>query len=102
MTTIRDRARSGLLGCVIAAISLLAIGLVVLLVVAAVPDRDGLLLSVTAACILGLLVQFAVEEMLRAQVAEAASVVIGAPLVEESFKGFALLAVLIFPRNEID
>jgi protease PrsW len=142
MTAIRDRARSGLLGCFIAAISLLAIGLVVLLVVAAVPDRVGLLLSVTAACIpaliyativlrldryeveplravlacfawgavgailfslaTGLLFQFAVEEMLGAQFAEAASVVIGAPLVEESFKGIALLAVLIFARDEID
>jgi protease PrsW len=142
MTAIRDRVRIGLLGCVIAAVSLAAIGLVVLLVIAAVPDRLGLLLSVTAASIpaliyativlrldryeveplravlacfawgavgavlfslaTGLLFQFAVEEMLGAQVAEAASVVIGAPLVEESFKGIAVVAVLIFARDEID
>src|SRR5215212_3182658 len=51
MTWIRDRVRMGLRGCVLAAISLLAIGLVVLLVIAAVPDRVGLLLSVTAASI---------------------------------------------------
>ena len=142
MTAIRDRVRIGLLGCVIAVVSLAAIGLVVLLVIAAVPDRLGLLLSVTAASIpaliyativlrldryeveplravlacfawgavgavlfslaTGLLFQFAVEEMLGAQVAEAASVVIGAPLVEESFKGIAVVAVLIFARDEID
>src|SRR5215210_8601277 len=51
MSTIRDRARVGLIGCVIAAVSLLAIGLVVLIVAAAVPDRLALLLSVTAASI---------------------------------------------------
>jgi protease PrsW len=50
----------------------------------------------------GLLFQLAVEEALGAEVAEAASVVIGAPLVEESFKGIAVLAVLIFARDEID
>src|SRR5918998_1783022 len=142
MTAIRDRVRIGLPGCVIAAVSLLAIGLVVLLVVAAVPDRVGLLLSVTAATIpaliyaaivlrldryeieplravlacftwgavgailfsvaTGLLFQFAVEEALGTEVAAAASVVIGAPLVEESFKGIAVLAVLVFARDEID
>ena len=142
MTAIRDRVRFGLLGCVVAAVSLVAIGLVVLLVVAAVPDRFGLLLSVTAACIpalvyaaivlrldryeieplravlacftwgavgailfsvaTGLLFQFAVEETLGVEVAAAASVVIGAPLVEESFKGIAVLAVLVFARDEID
>src|SRR5215210_2765552 len=142
MSTIRDRARVGLIGCVIAAVSLAAIGLVVLLVIAAVPDRLGLLLSVTAASIpaliyativlrldryeveplravlacfawgavgavlfslvTGLLFQFAVEEALGAQAAEAASVVIGAPLAEESFKGIAVLAVLIFARDELD
>jgi protease PrsW len=127
---------------VLAAVSLLAIGLVVLLVVAAVPDRVGLLLSVTAATIpaliyativlrldryeveplravlacftwgavgailfslaTSLLFQFAVEEALGTEIAAAASVVIGAPLVEESFKGIAVLAVLIFARDEID
>jgi RsiW-degrading membrane proteinase PrsW (M82 family) len=142
MTAIRDRVRLRLLGCILAAVSLVAIGLVVLLVVAAVPDRVGLLLSVTAASIpaliyativlrldryeieplrallacftwgavgailfsvaTGLLFQFAVEEALGAEAAEVASVVIGAPLVEESFKGLAVLAVLIFARDEID
>src|SRR5215212_1324606 len=142
MTAIRDRVRIGLLGCVIAVVSLAAIGLVVLLVIAAVPDRVGLLLSVTAASIpaliyativlrldrceieplravlacfawgavgavlfsvaTGLLFQFAVEEVLGAEVAQAASVVFGAPLVEESFKGIAVLAVLLLARDEID
>ena len=142
MTAIRDRLHIGLLGCVVAAVSLVAIGLVVLLVIAAVPDRIGLLLSVTAASIpaliyatlvlrldryeveplravlacftwgavgailfsvaAGLLFQFALEEAVGAEVAEAASVVIGAPVVEESFKGIAVLAVLIFARDEID
>jgi RsiW-degrading membrane proteinase PrsW (M82 family) len=142
MIAIRDRVRTGLLGCLIAAVSLVAIGLVVVLVIAAVPDRVGLLLSVTAASIpaliyativlrldryeveplravlacfawgavgavlfslaTGLLFQIAAEEMLGAQAAEAASVVIGAPLVEESFKGIAVLAVLFFARDEID
>ncbi|HET9703673.1 MAG TPA: PrsW family intramembrane metalloprotease [Vicinamibacterales bacterium] len=113
-----------------------------LLVIAAVPDRIGLLLSVTAASIpaliyatlvlrldryeveplravlacftwgavgailfsvaAGLLFQFALEEALGAEAAAVASVVIGAPLVEESFKGIAVLAVLIFARDEID
>jgi RsiW-degrading membrane proteinase PrsW (M82 family) len=142
MTAIRDHVRLGLLGCVIASVSLVAIGLVVVLVIAAVPDRVGLLLSVTAASIpaliyativlrldryeveplravlacfawgavgavlfslaTGLLFQIAAEEMLGARAAEAASVIIGAPLVEESFKGIAMLAVLIFARDEID
>src|ERR671916_2789851 len=138
MTAVRDRLRIGLLGCVVAAVSLVAIGLVALLVIAAVPDRVGLLLSVTAASIpaliyatlvlrldryeveplravlacftwgavgailfsvaAGLLFQFAVEEAIGAEAAEAASVVFGAPFVEESFKGIAVLAVLIFAR----
>src|SRR5215204_4007538 len=142
MTSLRNRVRTGLLGCAVAVISLVAIGLVVLIVVAAVPDRVGLLLSVTAASIpaliyativlrldryeieplravlacftwgavgailfsvaTGLLFQFAIEETLGAEVAEVASVVIGAPLVEESFKGIAVLAVLVFARDEID
>src|SRR5918995_5500704 len=51
MTAIRDRVRLGLLGCILVAVSLVAIGLVVLLVVAAVPDRAGLLMSVAAASI---------------------------------------------------
>ncbi|MCD6058176.1 MAG: Protease prsW family [Thermomicrobiales bacterium] len=142
MTPLRHRVGMGLLGCVLAAVSLVAIGLVVLLVVAAVPDRAGLLMSVAAASIpaliyaaivlrldryeieplravlacftwgavgailfsvaAGLLFQFAVEETLGAQAAEVSSVVIGAPLVEESFKGIAVLAVLIFARDEID
>jgi protease PrsW len=142
MTSLRNRVRTGLLGCAVAVISLVAIGLVVLIVVAAVPDRVGLLLSVTAASIpaliyativlrldryeteplravlacftwgavgailfslaTGLLFQFAIEETFGAQIAEVMSVVIGAPLVEESFKGIAVLAVLVFARDEID
>src|SRR4051812_18657359 len=142
MTAIRDRLRIGLLGCVIAAVSLAAIGLVVLLVIAAVPDRLGLILSVIAASVPalvyagivlrldryeteplravlacfawgavgailfsligGFLFQLAIEEALGADAAAAASVVIGAPLIEESFKGIAVLAVLVFARDEID
>ena len=49
MTALRVRAGVGLLGCVISAVSLVAIGLVVLLVVAAVPNRAWLLMSVVAA-----------------------------------------------------
>src|SRR5919107_821717 len=136
MTAVRDRFRMGLLGCVLTVVSVAAIGLVVLLVVAAVPDRVGLLMSVAAASIpaliyasivlrldryeieplravlacftsgavgavlfsvaAGLLFQFAVEEALGAEIAAAASVGIGAPLVEESFTGIAVLAVLFF------
>src|SRR5215216_5416803 len=142
MTSLRNRVRTGLLGCAVAVISLVAIGLVVLIVVAAVPDRVGLLLSVTAASIpaliyativlrldryeteplravlacfawgavgavlfsvaTGLLFQFAFEKALGAEVAELTSVVTGAPLVEELFKGIAVLAVLIFARDEMD
>ena len=142
MTGIRDRLRLSLLGCFVAAVSLVAIGLVVLLVVAAVPDRVGLMLSVIAASIpalvyaaivlrldryeiepvpavlacfawgavgailfsvaAGLLFQIAIEEALGADAAAVASVVIGAPLIEESFKGIAVLAVLVFALHEID
>jgi hypothetical protein len=49
MTALRARLQIGLLGCILAAVALVAIGLIVLLVVAAVPDRVGLMLSVTAA-----------------------------------------------------
>src|ERR687894_3318053 len=129
MAAFRGRVGIGLLGCVISVVSLAAIGLVVLIVVAAVPDRVGLLMSVAAASIpaliyativlrldryeieplravlacftwgavgailfsvaAGLLFQFAVEEAFGTQAAEVTSVVIGAPLVEESFKGIA-------------
>ena len=50
----------------------------------------------------GFLFQLAIEEALGADAAAAASVVIGAPLIEESFKGIAVLAVLVFARDEID
>src|SRR5918993_1622052 len=136
MTALRVRAGVGLLGCVISAVSLVAIGLVVLLVVAAVPDRAGLLMSVAAASVpaliyativlrldryeiepvravlacfiwgavgailfslaAGFLFQIAIEVAFGVEAAAAASVVIGAPLIEESFKGIAVLAVLVF------
>ena len=142
MSAIRARVRMGLLGCVLATVCLAAIGIVVVLVVAAVPDHVGLILSVIAvsvpalvyativlrldryeiepvgavlACFTwgavgailfslaaGLLFQIAIEEALGAEAAEVASVVIGAPLVEETFKGIAVLAVLVFARDEID
>ena len=50
MTALRVRLRIGLLGCILAAVALVAIGLIVLLVVA-VPDQVGLMLNVTAASI---------------------------------------------------
>ncbi len=142
MTAIRERVRLGLLGCLLAAVSLAAIGLVVLVVLAAVPDRVGLILSVIAASVpaliyaaivlrldryeiepvravlacfawgavgailfslaAGFLFQIAIEEAFGVEAAAAASVVIGAPLIEESFKGIAVVAVLVFARHEID
>jgi hypothetical protein len=50
LRALRARLRIGLLGCILAAVALVAIGLIVLLVVA-VPDRVGLMLNVTAASI---------------------------------------------------
>src|SRR5215212_5989254 len=128
MTSLRNRVRTGLLGCAVAVISLVAIGLVVLIVMAAsIPaliyativlrlDRYeteplravlacftwGAVGAILFSLATGLLFQFAVEEVLGAEVAQAASVVIGAPLVEESFKGIAVLAVLLIARDEID
>src|SRR5215212_10062384 len=128
MTSLRNRVRTGLLGCAVAVISLVAIGLVVLIVMAAsIPaliyativlrlDRYeteplravlacftwGAVGAILFSLVVGLLFQFAIEEALGAQIAEVTSVVIGAPLVEESFKGIAVLAVLVFARDEID
>jgi RsiW-degrading membrane proteinase PrsW (M82 family) len=142
MVGIRERIRISALGCVLAAVSIIAIALVALIVVASVPDRLGLLLSVTAASIpaliyalivlrldryevepiravlacftwgavgavlfsiaAGLLFQFAMVEAIGSENADIASVVIGAPLVEETFKGIAVLAVLVFARDEIE
>lgn len=142
MTGVRQRLRIGLLGCVLSGISLAAIAIVVLLVVASVPDRVGLVLSVTAASIPamfyagivlrldryeieppraivacfvwgavgaillsvagGLIFQVLIEGALGAETASLASIVVGAPLIEESFKGIAILAVLLIARDEID
>jgi RsiW-degrading membrane proteinase PrsW (M82 family) len=138
----RGRLRGGLIGCVLVALSLIAVASVVLLVVAAVPDRVGLALSVTAASIPalvyagivlrldryevepkrtvaacfawgavgaillsvvgGLLFQVAVAERYGADAADVLSIVVGAPVVEETFKGVAVLAVLVFARHELD
>lgn len=142
MTATRPRIRVGLVGCVLGAISLAALAFVVLIVVAAVPDPTGLLLSVAAASlpaifyagvvlrldryeiepmravvacfawgavgaillsIVGSLVlQGVLAGMLDADLASTISVIIGAPLIEESFKGIAVLAVLLLARGEFD
>ena len=47
----QGRVRVSVLGCVLVAVSLLATAVVALLVVASVPDRLGLLLSIVAASI---------------------------------------------------
>lgn len=49
-----------------------------------------------------ILFQDFVEQRLGAEAAGVASVVIGAPLIEESFKGIAVLAVLWIARDEFD
>jgi RsiW-degrading membrane proteinase PrsW (M82 family) len=137
-----QRLRVGLLGCVLGAISLTAIAIVVLLVVASVPDPTGLVLSTAAASIPaliyagvilrldryeieplrtvaacfawgaigaillsvigGFIVQGVLAERYGADLASLASTVIAAPLIEESCKGVAILAVLIVARDEID
>lgn len=142
MTGIRQRLRLSLGGCIIAALSLLAIAVVALLVIASVPDQTGLLLSVVAASlpalfyaglvlrldryeieplkavvacfawgavvailfsvIGGLFVQSVLEGSLGAEAASVLSIAVGAPLIEETFKGIALLGVLFVARDEID
>jgi RsiW-degrading membrane proteinase PrsW (M82 family) len=138
----RQRFRAGAIGCLLGGISLAAIAAVVLLVVASVPDRVGLALSIAAACIPALfyagvvlrldryeiepmrviaacfiwgavgaillsvigsiLFQGVMERSLGGETAAITAVVIGAPLIEETFKGIALLAVLVVARGEID
>src|SRR5215203_4163929 len=83
MTSLRNRVRTGLLGCAVAVISLVAISLVVLIVVAAVSDRVGLLLSVTAASIPALIYATIVLRLDR-------------------YETEPLRAVLAFARDEID
>jgi RsiW-degrading membrane proteinase PrsW (M82 family) len=142
MTSIRQRLRLGALSCFLAGVSLVALALVVLIVVAAVPDPVGLFLSVIAACIPalvyaaivlrldryeaepvrvivacfawgavgaillsvigGLLLQVALEDSLGPDASALTSTVIGAPLIEESFKGIAILALVRFARDEVD
>lgn len=50
----------------------------------------------------GLLFQGFVETRLGAEAAAVASVVIGAPIIEETFKGIAILGVLAIARDEFD
>ena len=142
MTDHGQRLRIGLLGCVLGAVSLAAVAVVVLLIVASVPDRTGLALSVIAASIPalfyaglvlrldryeieplravvacfvwgavgaillsvigGFIVQGVLTERYGTDLASLASTVIAAPLIEESFKGVAILAVLLVARDEID
>ena len=138
----RERFRVSVRGCVLAVVSLVALAIVALLVVASVPDRLGLLLSIIAASVPaliyaaivlrldryevepvravaacfawgavgavllslagGVLFQLGLEAVFDFQTAAVASVVLGAPLVEETAKGIAVLAVLVFARDEID
>jgi len=138
----RERFRVSILGCVLVAVSALAIGLVAWIVVASVPDRLGLLLSIVAAsvpalayaaiilrldryeiepvraivaCLAwgavgavllslagGLLFHLGAESLFGFPTATVASVVLGAPLVEETAKGIAVLGVLVLARHELD
>jgi RsiW-degrading membrane proteinase PrsW (M82 family) len=50
----------------------------------------------------GLFFQTVIAGSFGADVADVASIVIGAPLIEESFKGIAVLALLFVARDEID
>jgi RsiW-degrading membrane proteinase PrsW (M82 family) len=142
MTAFRQRFRIGLVGCILGAVSLGAIAIVVLLVVASVPDPIGLVLSVAAASVPalfyaglvlrldryeieptraiiacfawgaigaillsvigGLVVQAYLEGALGTDLASLASTAVAAPLIEETCKGIAVLAVLIVARDEID
>ena len=142
MSSVRQRLRIGAAGCALTVVSLVAIAVVALLVVASVPDRLGLALSVAAASVPALIyalivlrldryeieplravvacfawgavgaillsiagalvVQNALEGAIGSEAAEVISIVVGAPLIEETFKGIAVLAVLIFARDEID
>ena len=138
----RERVRVSVLGCVLVAVSLLATAIVALVVVASVPDRLGLLLSVVAAsvpavayaaiilrldryeieparallaCVAwgaigavllsligGYLFQIALVDTFGFELTALASVVLGAPLVEETAKGIAVLVFLILARHEFD
>ena len=138
----RERVRVSVLGCVLVAVSLLATAFVALVIVAAVPDRLGLLLSIVAASVPalvyaaiilrldryeiepvralaacfawgaigavllslvgGVLFQIGVEELFGYPAAAVASIVLGAPLVEETAKSIAVLGVLLFARHELD
>jgi protease PrsW len=137
-----SRVRIGLLGCFLTLISALAVVVVAIIVVAAVPDRVGLALSVTAASIPALVYAWLVlrldryevepvraivacfawgavgavlftliagalfERTLRGYLDEEAiwvtQVAIGAPVIEESFKGIAVLILLLVARHEVD
>jgi RsiW-degrading membrane proteinase PrsW (M82 family) len=132
----------GALGCVLGGASVIAVVLVVLIVVASIPDPLALALSFIAASIPalvyagivlrldryevepvrtiaacfawgaigavllsligGLIFEAALQESLGAEGAAVLSTVVGAPLIEESFKGIAVLVVLIFARSEFD
>jgi RsiW-degrading membrane proteinase PrsW (M82 family) len=136
------RGRVSVLGCFLLGVSLLATAMVALVIVASVPDRLGLLLSITAASVPalvyvaiilrldryeieparalaisvawgaigavllsligGYLFQIALVDTLGLELTALASVVLGAPLVEESAKGIAILGFLRFARDEFD
>src|SRR5687768_16627320 len=130
------RVRVSVLGCVLLAVSLLATAVVAVLVIASVPDRRALVLSIVAAsvpavvyaaiivrldryeieprrallaCVAwgaigaillsligGYLLQIALVDTLGLELTALASVVLGAPLIEESAKGIAILGFLMF------
>jgi RsiW-degrading membrane proteinase PrsW (M82 family) len=58
--------------------------------------------AVLLSVIFGLILQAALVDQFGALVATIASTVIGAPLIEETFKGIAVLAVLVVARDEFD
>src|SRR3954462_4852646 len=142
MSTVRQRLRVGALGCILGGVALIAVILVVLIVVASVPDPVALVLSVVAASVPalvyagivlrldryeiepfrtvaacfawgaigaillsligGLIFEAALVESFGAEGASVLSTIIGAPLIEESCKGVAVLVVLLFARSELD
>lgn len=136
------RLRVGIIGCALGGVTLTALALVALVVVASVPDPLALGISAAAACVPalvyagivlrldryesepkrnivaciawgavgailfsllgGLFFQAVIAGSFGSEVADVASIVVGAPLIEESFKGIAVLALLFFARDEID
>ncbi|MFN8590236.1 MAG: PrsW family intramembrane metalloprotease [Thermomicrobiales bacterium] len=136
------RRRVGLLGCLLTVVSLVAIVIVSIVIVAAVPDPLGLALSLVAATVpalfyaslvlrldryepeplrailacffwgafgailFSLIAELMFSQALHRYLADEATwvveVALGAPLIEETFKGIAVLVLLLIARHEVD